>query len=371
MVKKRHAAQGAGEDIPEVAFIAPAGRPAGVEVLTLAELRDRASACALAVPHRPDFHHLLVVDGGHLRHTVDFRKYELTANDWMWVRPGQVHHFGNLSEAEGRLVLFESGFLDAATAAAARLEDWFGPAVHRPEGEEAQALECALRHLHQEFGALRGLPLETHIEVLRHLLAVLVLRAARLSAPSGGGETRGVGVRTGGGRGGSTRSGGAHGGRSVRGGERGGGTHAGARDGGPHGGERGGGTRDGGGRGGRAPDGGGDGVCEASETFLRFRDAVERGFTRSRRVEDYARALGYSPRTLSRATTAATGVGAKEFIDRRVVLEAKRLLAHGDQTAARIAVRLGFADAANFAKFFQHRTGSTPISFRTEVRGPA
>ncbi|MFH8409545.1 helix-turn-helix domain-containing protein [Streptomyces sp. NPDC018019] len=306
MVKKRHTAQGAGESIPEVAFTAPAGRPAGVEVLTLAELRERAGVCTLAVPHRPDFHHLLVVDEGRLRHTVDFRKYELSVNDWMWVRPGQVHHFGDLSGVKGRLVLFESGFLDPATAAAARLEDWFGPAVHHPEGEQARAVECALRHLHQEFGALRGLPLEMHIEVLRHLLAVLVLRAARLSTPAGDG---------------------------------------------------------------RAPDG--DGTCEASETFLRFRDAVERGFTRTRRVEDYARQLGYSPRTLSRATAAATGVGAKEFIDRRVVLEAKRLLAHGDQTAARIAVRLGFADAANFAKFFQHRTGSTPISFRTEVRGPA
>ncbi|MFD7664345.1 helix-turn-helix domain-containing protein [Streptomyces sp. NPDC059788] len=329
MVKNRHAAQEAGESIPAVAFTAPAGRPAGVEVLTLAELRDRADACALAVPHRPDFHHLLVVDSGHLRHTVDFRKYELAANDWMWVRPGQVHHFGNLDGAEGRLVLFESGFLDPATAAAARLEDWFGPAVHHPEGAQAQAVDSALRHLHQEFGSLRGLPLETHIEVLRHLLSVLVLRAARLSASGGSGEARGgAGVRS-------------------------------AGD-------------------GRAPygEGGGDGdgsggVCEASETFLRFRDAVERGFTHSRRVEDYARQLGYSPRTLSRATAAATGVGAKEFIDRRVVLEAKRLLAHGDQTAARIAVRLGFADAANFAKFFQHRTGSTPISFRTEVRGPA
>ncbi len=321
MVKKRHTAQDAGESIPAVAFAAPAGRPAGVEVLTLAELRERADACALAVPHRPDFHHLLVVDEGRLRHTVDFRKYELSVNDWMWVRPGQVHHFGNLSGVEGRLVLFESGFLDPATAAAARLEDWFGPAVHHPEGEQARAVDCALRHLHQEFGALRGLPLEVHIEVLRHLLAVLVLRASRMSAVAGGGEARG-------------------GAGAVRGeGE------------------------------GRAPDR--DGVCEASETFLRFRDAVERGFTRSRRVEDYARQLGYSPRTLSRATAAATGVGAKEFIDRRVVLEAKRLLAHGDQTAARIAVRLGFADAANFAKFFQHRTGSTPISFRTEVRGPA
>jgi AraC-like DNA-binding protein len=104
------------------------------------------------------------------------------------------------------------------------------------------------------------------------------------------------------------------------------------------------------------------------DTFLRFRDAVERDFARSRRLEDYARALGYSPRTLSRATQSAAGVNAKDFIDRRIILEARRLLAHGDHSAAQIAARLGFSSATNFGKYFQHRTGSTPIGFRDSVR---
>lgn len=105
------------------------------------------------------------------------------------------------------------------------------------------------------------------------------------------------------------------------------------------------------------------------EAFLRFRDAVEEGFGRTRRVEDYARRLGYSPRTLSRAAEAAAGVGAKEFIDRRVVLEAKRLLAHGDEPAARVASRLGFSSATNFSKYFLQRTGLSPVAFRTTTRG--
>ncbi|MEU6326667.1 AraC family transcriptional regulator [Streptomyces sp. NPDC047049] len=302
MVKKRQESRGPSPEIPEVAFSAPAGRPTGVEVLTLAELRARADACQLSVPHRPGFHHLLVLDGGRLVHSVDFREHVLAPGDLLWSRPGQVQHFGDLTGAEGRLVLFEAGFLDPATAAAARVEDWYGPAVRHPEGAAARGVDAAMRQLHGEFGSLGGLPLEIHLEVLRHLLAVLVLRAAH---PGG------------------------------------------------------------------AADGAGDGSCAASATYLRFRDAVERDFTRSRRVADYARALGYAPRTLSRATEAVAGVGAKEFIDRRVVLEAKRLLAHGDRSAARIADRLGFADAPNFSKFFQRQTGTTPIAFRTAVRGGA
>ena len=94
---------------------------------------------------------------------------------------------------------------------------------------------------------------------------------------------------------------------------------------------------------------------------------VERDFKTVRRVEDYAELLAYSPRTISRATIEAVGVGPKEFVDRRVLLEAKRLLAHSDLTAAQIGDELGFSDAANFGKFFRD-TGNSPIDFRNGLR---
>jgi AraC-like DNA-binding protein len=115
----------------------------------------------------------------------------------------------------------------------------------------------------------------------------------------------------------------------------------------------------------------GDPAPQTTQTFLRFRDAVETRFASTRRLEDYARILGYSTRTLSRESMDAAGVGAKEYIDRRVLLEAKRLLAHGDQSAAKIAVRLGFSSATNFSKFFHLRTGMSPLAFRSSVRGTA
>lgn len=104
-------------------------------------------------------------------------------------------------------------------------------------------------------------------------------------------------------------------------------------------------------------------------TFVEFRAAVEERYTRTRQVDDYGRRLGWSSRTLSRATMAATGVNAKEFIDRRVTLEAKRLLAHSDLTAVQVAAALGFDSASNFGKFFRHREGVTPLAFRAAQRG--
>ncbi|MEU6477214.1 AraC family transcriptional regulator [Streptomyces sp. NPDC047017] len=106
----------------------------------------------------------------------------------------------------------------------------------------------------------------------------------------------------------------------------------------------------------------------ADTTFTLFRDAVEGGFTRNHSVSAYADALGYSRRTLVRAVRAATGETPKGFIDKRVVLEAKRLLAHTELPIGRVGAAVGFPDAANFSKFFQLHTGLTPVAFRAELR---
>ncbi|WP_326623218.1 AraC family transcriptional regulator [Streptomyces decoyicus] len=101
------------------------------------------------------------------------------------------------------------------------------------------------------------------------------------------------------------------------------------------------------------------------EVFHRYRAAVERDFARHHHVDHYAQALGYDRRTLTRATRAATGLGAKQFLDRRILLEAQRLLAHTDLPAARCAERVGFTDAANFTAFFQRQTGLPPSRWRS------
>jgi AraC-like DNA-binding protein len=107
---------------------------------------------------------------------------------------------------------------------------------------------------------------------------------------------------------------------------------------------------------------------QADSTFTLFRDAVEQGFATNHSVSAYADTLGYSRRTLVRAVRAATGRTPKGFIDRRVILEAKRLLAHTDLPIGRVGAAIGFPDAANFSKFFQLHTGQTPVGFRAELR---
>ncbi|WP_458246541.1 helix-turn-helix domain-containing protein [Streptomyces sp. MAI_2237] len=107
---------------------------------------------------------------------------------------------------------------------------------------------------------------------------------------------------------------------------------------------------------------------QSDTTFTLFRDAVEKGFATNHSVSAYADSLGYSRRTLVRAVRAATGETPKGFIDKRVILEAKRLLAHTDMPIGRVGAAIGFPDAANFSKFFQQHTEMTPAAFRAELR---
>ena len=98
--------------------------------------------------------------------------------------------------------------------------------------------------------------------------------------------------------------------------------------------------------------------------LARFQAALEKSFSRTREVAAYAAVLDCSPRTLARICERASGRSAKQLIDERVVLEAKRLLAHGGASAADISAQLGFAEPTQFGKFFRRTVGVTPAKFR-------
>jgi AraC-like DNA-binding protein len=286
-------------EVKDLPYTATVGAPAGVEVVELSGLAARAMRHGNDpyAPLRPAFHQLIAVRERPLRLAVDFVEHELPPGSWLWIRPGQVQRFGpDIRDADGAIVVFQSGFLPPATVAAAHMDPPFQQRPLLPTDEDAEALRHALEHLAFEFGAMASLPLASHVEVLRHLVSVLVLRLAR-----------------------------------VLGGQ-------------PH-----------------------EGT--AGEVFRRLYEAVERDHAVTRRVEDYAGSLGYSSRTLTRATRAATGMSAKQYIDERVLLEAKRLLQHSRLPAKTVADRLGFADPSDFTKFFRLRTRTTPGAFRARALG--
>ena len=109
-------------------------------------------------------------------------------------------------------------------------------------------------------------------------------------------------------------------------------------------------------------------VAPATSSVARFRALVEEHFRRTHRVAEYGRLLALTPGHLNDLAKAATGQTASALIESRVLLEAKRLLAHSDAPAAEIAAQLGFPDASYFGRFFRRHTQQSPGAFRAAIR---
>lgn len=81
-------------------------------------------------------------------------------------------------------------------------------------------------------------------------------------------------------------------------------------------------------------------------------------------VNEYARALGCSARTLQRLCYAEVGITPGQVIDRQLAEAAETLLSTTDMPLAAVARSLGISDSANFSRFFKRETGLTPGVFR-------
>lgn len=100
---------------------------------------------------------------------------------------------------------------------------------------------------------------------------------------------------------------------------------------------------------------------------LLFKDLLEAGYRQVKQVSSYASRLSVTKKRLNLATTRVLGRTPKSIIDERVMLEAKRLLVHSQETVKAIAYALGFEEPSNFIKYFRKHSGLTPAAFRAQV----
>lgn len=102
--------------------------------------------------------------------------------------------------------------------------------------------------------------------------------------------------------------------------------------------------------------------------FILFKDLLERNYKTIKSVSKYASDLSISEKRLNKATSQVLDKTPKQLIDERVLLEAKRLLAHSNATVKEIAFDLGFEEPTNFIKYFRKHTEQTPSEFREAYR---
>jgi AraC-like DNA-binding protein len=280
-----------------------------IEVLSLTELRARAQRQRnqFLRPQRVDFDLLVVCDAGTLRHTVDFVEYILRPGDLLWVRAGQVQEW-----------------------------QWFDanaphtPTATNPEDVAATVVLFQPTRLDERARTLSGSiqPRSLWAQATadassgRRRFDDLIDTAARPLPPEMQAElmSRVLGILV------VELALADPVGNAVR----------------------------------RPPD----------DLFDALSAEIDANFATTRNTGDYARQLGYSARTLNRSALRNTGLTVKQLVDQRALLEAKRLLAHDTAPVQAVGRAVGFAEPTTFTRFFRHRTGVTPLEFRTARTAP-
>lgn len=306
MVNNARSVRPARRPVTAVEYTPPVGYALDVELYPAAELLRRAGDIDVRGLERIDFHCLIYVAAGRYSHLVDFETLVFEAGSVLVLKPGQVHRFGDLAGWDGWLMVFRSELLPARTAAGASGGNAVGELefMHQMQALPTRlVLSAAARPAVTE--ALERMADDSKLSACAAVNALLCSQMQALL------------IRL-------------------------------------------------------QIDCAPPMIDERTEPallkrFRRYHMAVEQEFARWHSVAQYAKHLGCSEKSLARAALVVTDRSAKAVLTGRIVLEAKRLLAHTLLPVAIVSDRLGFAEATNFVKFFRRETGQTPGAFRSRL----
>jgi len=97
-----------------------------------------------------------------------------------------------------------------------------------------------------------------------------------------------------------------------------------------------------------------------------FRKLVNNRFAELRTPKKFAHTLNITPNYLNSICKEIYNKTVSEVIQERVILEAKRLLAHSGLSVSEIAYRLGFDDNSYFGRYFKKAVGLPPEKYRID-----
>lgn len=102
------------------------------------------------------------------------------------------------------------------------------------------------------------------------------------------------------------------------------------------------------------------------DIFERFLSQVNAHGMQQHRLAFYAEKACLTERYLGSVVRQASGMTAKEWIDRSLVTRIKVELRHSEKSIAQIAEEAHFSSVPSFCKFFKRLTGKTPMEFRQD-----
>lgn len=107
---------------------------------------------------------------------------------------------------------------------------------------------------------------------------------------------------------------------------------------------------------------------EVSKTLVKnFKALVEKTFNSQHQVKYYAEKLNVTPNYLNEVIKSSMNTSAKDFIQNRIILEAKRMVVYTEKSAKEIGFDLGFDDPSHFSKFFRNNTSQSLQDFKESL----
>lgn len=104
---------------------------------------------------------------------------------------------------------------------------------------------------------------------------------------------------------------------------------------------------------------------EVGRSLVRnFKDLVEKHAKDWHQVKDYANALNVTPGYLNDVIKSSINQSAKDYIQTRLILEAKRMVVFTNKSSKEIGFELGFEDPSHFSKFYKSQTGVSLQEFK-------
>jgi len=109
-------------------------------------------------------------------------------------------------------------------------------------------------------------------------------------------------------------------------------------------------------------------LSEKQKLLSRFYDAIAEHYDKNREVKFYADLLCLSPKHFGTVIRQTTGVYAREWIARYVIIQAKTLLRQRpDLTIQQISDKLNFSCLAAFCRYFKTYAGIKPKDYRGKL----
>lgn len=100
------------------------------------------------------------------------------------------------------------------------------------------------------------------------------------------------------------------------------------------------------------------------QLFHQFLEIINQYGTQEHFISFYADRIGVSPNYLGTVVKKVSGATCADFIKQNLIMHAKIMLKHSDDSAWMISDKLNFPNPSEFSKFFKREVGMTPLSYR-------